>query len=78
MCLLQVDGATTEVEFFDTVEGDIASMNRKMKRPEIESFSVVALSGAVAEVKKVRAPSVHHCCRFLYPPHAHRLYSTYH
>jgi hypothetical protein len=46
----QVDGATTQIEFFDTTEGDQASLGRKLKRPEIDSLSVVALAGAVGEV----------------------------
>jgi hypothetical protein len=47
----QVDGATTQIEFFDTTEGDQASLGRKLKRPEIDSLSVVALAGAVGEVR---------------------------
>jgi hypothetical protein len=49
--LVQVDGATTQIEFFDTTEGDQASLGRKLKRPEIDSLSVVALAGAVGEVR---------------------------
>ena len=48
---MQVDGATTQIEFFDTTEGDQASLGRKLKRPEIDSLSVVALAGAVGEVR---------------------------
>ena len=49
---IQVDGATTEIEFYETTKGDQATIDRKLKRPEIDSFSVVALSGAVGEVLK--------------------------
>ncbi|KAG5190552.1 hypothetical protein JKP88DRAFT_205438 [Tribonema minus] len=47
-----VDGATTQIEFFDTAEGDQAVIGRQLTRPEIDPVSVVALAGAVAEVKK--------------------------
>ncbi|CAM9269652.1 unnamed protein product [Chrysoparadoxa australica] len=48
----KTSGATTEVEFFDTVDGDWeGSLERKLTADEIKVMSVVALSGAVAEVK---------------------------
>jgi len=50
----KVDGPTTEVEFFDTLEGDQVSLNRMLTNDEIIPLSIVAMAGAVAEIKEYK------------------------
>jgi hypothetical protein len=47
-----IKGPTSEVEFYDTVSGDFDDLGRRLTSAEIKPLSVVALAGAVGEVKK--------------------------